>query len=191
MNPKVNFYFEKESKFQEEIQYLREICLKTSLEENLKWGVPCYSMGSKNVVLIHYFKNYCALLFMKGVLMKDEKSILVQQTEHVRAARQLRFENLTQIKEQEKSISQYIKEAIEIEKAGLSVDMRSMPVEIADEFQTIIDENKNLKVAFENLTPGRQREYIIFFKNAKQSKTRINRIEKYIPKIMAGKGKMD
>ena len=192
MNPKVNFYFEKDSKFKKEIESLREICLKSELEEDLKWGVPCYILDGKNVVLIHYFKEYCALLFTKGVLLKDEEKILIQQTEHVQSARQLRFATLDEIKNASTTIEKYIAEAIEIEKSGEKVVLKpTKEFDIPEELSEYFKQNKDLKTAFEKLTPGRQRAYLIFFSGAKQSKTRVDRIEKNIARIMGGKGLTD
>lgn len=192
MNPKVNFYFEKDSKFKKEIESLREICLKSELEEDLKWGVPCYILDGKNVVLIHYFKEYCALLFTKGVLLKDEKKILIQQTEHVQSARQLRFATLDEIKNASTTIEKYIAEAIEIEKSGKKVVLKpTKEFDIPEELSEYFKQNKDLKTAFEKLTPGRQRAYLIFFSGAKQSKTRVDRIEKNVERILSGKGLND
>jgi len=189
MNPKVDFYFTKAKAWQAEIEKLRDIALDCHLTEVLKWGCPCYTHNDSNIVLIHTFKEYCALLFFKGALLKDPKKILVQQTENVQAARQLRFTGLKEITKQEKTIRAYIHEAIEVEKAGLKVPMKktkefSMP----DEFKAVLNDMPDVKKAFFALTPGRQRGYLLYFSSAKQAKTREARIEKYIPHILNGKG---
>lgn len=189
MNPKVNFFFDKDSKWQEAYRQLRTIVLDCGLAETLKWGVPCYTYKNANVVLIHGFKNYCALLFHKGVLLKDANGILVQQTENVQSARQIRFTSVQEIAEMESTLKTYIYEAIEVEEAGLQVEFKAKddlvyPEELIDKF----DEMPDLGVAFEALTPGKQRGYILHFSGAKQSKTRVSRIEKCMPKILAGKG---
>lgn len=189
MNPKVDFYFDKAKQWQEEYNRLRTIVLDCGLTEELKWGVPCYTYQNNNIVLIHGFKDYCALLFHKGALLQDTHNILIQQTENVQAARQIRFTNLEEIVETEKIIKTYIYEAIEVEKAGLTVSFKkTSEFTIPKEFQEKLDENPKLKTAFEALTPGRQRGYILHFAGAKQSKTRTSRVEKYIPKILDGKG---
>lgn len=189
MNPKVDFYFEKPSKWQNEYKTLRTMVLDCGLTEELKWGVPCYTYKETNVVLIHGFKEYCALLFHKGVLLKDEENILVQQTKNVQAARQIRFTNLGEILEQEATIKAYTHEAIEVEKAGLKVEMKkTKEFDMPEEFQAALDEDPELKDAFKALTPGRQRGYLLHFSGAKQSKTRVSRIEKATPAILAGKG---
>jgi uncharacterized protein YdeI (YjbR/CyaY-like superfamily) len=189
MNPKVDFYFNKAKKWQEEIRLLRTIVLDCGLTEELKWGVPCYTLKKTNVVLIHSFKDYCALLFFKGALLKDPKGILIQQTEHVQAARQLRFTDLKQIQKMERTIKAYIYEAIEVEKAGLKVPLKkTKEYAIPEEFKKKLDKSATLKTAFKSLTPGRQRAYLLYFSAAKQSKTREARVEKYIPQILKGKG---
>ena len=192
MNSKVDFYFNKDQKWQAEIRLLREIVLETGLIEELKWGVPTYLYQKSNIVLIHVFKDYCAILFVKGVLLDDSDNILVQQTENVQAARQLRFQNVQMILEMKTSIRNYIYEAIEVEKAGLKVQFKK-PTEfkIAEEFQKELNSNTTLKAAFEKLTPGRQRAYLLHFSAPKQSKTRESRIENCIPKILNGKGLED
>lgn len=189
MNPKVDLFLEKAENWKEEMTQLRKIALKCDLTENYKWLHPCYTYKGKNVVLIHAFKEYCALLFHKGALLKDEKKILIQQTENVQAARQLRFTNSDQIIEQQDIIKAYIEEAIQLEKDGAKVILKQtsdykMPIEL----QNKLDEDTQLKKAFEALTPGRQRAYIFNISQAKQSKTRETRIQKYIPKILEGKG---
>jgi uncharacterized protein YdeI (YjbR/CyaY-like superfamily) len=189
MNTKVDWYFTKNKKWQEEIEMLRTIVLDCGLSEELKWGCPCYTFNESNIVLIHVFKEYCALLFFKGVLLKDAKGILVQQTENVQAARQIRFTDVKEIVKMKSILKSYIKEAIEIEKAGLKAPLKktkefSMP----EEFKNKLDEIPALKTAFKSLTPGRQRGYLLYFSSAKQSKTREARIEKYMKQILKGKG---
>lgn len=192
MNPSVNWFFEKSTKWQDSYQILREILLSFDLKEELKWGCPCYTYENKNVVLIHGFKDYCALLFMKGSVMNDPNNILIQQTENVQAARQIRFKNIEEINSQKSNIKSYIKNAIEIEKSGVKVEMKkTTEYKIPEEFQTALNEMSELKTAFDKLTPGRQRAYLLYFSSAKQSKTRNERIEKYIPKILDGKGLED
>jgi uncharacterized protein YdeI (YjbR/CyaY-like superfamily) len=192
MNPKVDWFFNKDTDWQKEYAALRAIILDCGLMEELKWGVPCYTYQKSNVVLIHGFKEYCALLFHKGALLKDEHKILIQQTENVQSARQIRFKNLTEIIEKKTILKAYVFEAIEVEKAGLKVDLKkTTEFNIPEEFQKKLKEDKELKTAFENLTPGRQRGYILYFSQAKQSKTREARIEKYATKILEGKGLED
>lgn len=189
MNPKVDFYFNKAKKWQEEIEKLRTITLDCGLTEELKWGCPCYTFGKRNVVLIHVFKDYCALLFFKGVLLKDTKGILIQQTENVQTARQVRFTSVREIIKLERTLKSYIYEAIEVEKAGLKVPLKKTAAyEVPEEFQKKLDKSSALKTAFHALTPGRQRGYLLYFSQAKQAKTREARIEKYIPHILQGKG---
>lgn len=189
MNPKVDFYFSKATKWQEELEKLRTLILDCGLTEELKWGVPCYTFQKGNVVLIHVFKEYCAMLFFKGALLKDTNGILVQQTDNVQAARQIRFTNIREIVELESVLKAYIFEAIEVEKAGLKVELKkTTEFAIPEEFQTKLDENAALKAAFEALTPGRQRGYILHFAQPKQAKTRESRVEKCIPQILNGKG---
>jgi uncharacterized protein YdeI (YjbR/CyaY-like superfamily) len=189
MNPKVDFYFAKAKTWQKEIEKLRDIVLDCPLDEELKWGVPTYQFQGTNIVLIHTFKDYCALLFFKGALLKDPESILIQQTANVQAARQIRFTNLKDIVKQTKTIKAYIFEAIEVEKAGLKVPMKkTKEFELPEEFQAVLKTDKSVKKAFEALTPGRQRAYLLFFSSAKQAKTREARIAKAIPQILAGKG---
>ena len=188
----VDLFFSKAEKWQEEYKKLRMIILDCQLTEELKWGKPCYTFQNSNIVLIHGFKEYCALLFMKGALIKDDKGILITQTENVQAARQIRFTNLREIVKMEPILKAYIYEAIEVEKAGLKVDYKK-PTEfkIAEEFQNKLDEIPALKTAFEALTPGRQRAYLLYFSAPKQSKTRVSRVEKYIQHILNGKGLND
>lgn len=189
MNPKVDFYFSKNEKWQKEIEKLRTIVLDCQLNEELKWGVPCYTFQKSNIVLIHVFKEYCAVLFFKGALLNDANGILVQQTENVQSARQIRFTNLQEIIDLEPVLKTYIYEAIEVEKAGLKVELKkTTEFSVPEEFQTRLNEDHNLKTAFHALTPGRQRGYLLHFSAAKQSKTRESRIEKSIPQILNGKG---
>ena len=189
MNPKVDFYFSKSEKWQKEIEKLRTIVLDCQLNEELKWGVPCYTFHKSNIVLIHEFKEYCALLFFKGALLNDANSILVQQTENVQSARQIRFTHIQEIIDLEPVLKTYIYEAIEVEKAGLKVELKkTKEFNVPEEFQTKLNEDNNLKTAFHALTPGRQRGYLLHFSAAKQSKTRESRIEKSIPQILNGKG---
>jgi len=189
MNPKVDFYFNKAKRWQEEVGKLRTIILDCGLTEELKWGCPCYTFNGCNIVLIHVFKEYCALLFFKGALLNDAKSILIQQTENVQSARQARFTNMLGIVEQEAILKAYVFEAIEVEKAGLKVELKkTADFPIPEEFQSKLDAIPTLKIAFEALTPGRQRGYLFHFSQPKQSKTREARIEKYIPQILDGKG---
>lgn len=192
MNPKVDFFFDKAQQWQKEFEKLREIALQTELVEDLKWGCPCYTFEGKNIFLIHGFKEYCALLFFKGALMKDSENILIRQTENVQASRQIRFTDLQQIVDLEKTLKAYMFEAAEIEESGAKVEMKkTKEFEMPEEFQQKLDENSELKEAFETLTPGRQRAYLLYFSSAKQSKTRVSRIEKYIPEILDGKGLND
>jgi uncharacterized protein YdeI (YjbR/CyaY-like superfamily) len=192
MNPSVNWFFEKSTKWQSAYQELRELLLSFDLNEELKWGCPCYTIENKNVVLIHGFKEYCALLFMKGSIMNDPNNLLIQQTENVQAARQIRFINIEEIISQKLILKSYIKNAIEIEKSGVKVEMKkSSEYKIPEEFQSALNEMSELKPAFDKLTPGRQRAYLLYFSSAKQAKTRTERIEKYIPKILDGKGLED
>ena len=189
MNPKVDFYFSKDNKWQEEIKKLRTIVLGCGLTEELKWGCPCYTFQKSNIVLIHVFKEYCALLFFKGALLNDANGILIQQTENVQAARQVRFTNVREIFEMEPILKAYIYEAIEVEKAGLKVDFKkTTEFIIPGEFQNKLDKIPALKTAFRALTPGRQRAYILHFSAAKQSKTRESRVEKCVRQILNGKG---
>jgi uncharacterized protein YdeI (YjbR/CyaY-like superfamily) len=192
MNPKVDRYLGKSKKWQEEFEKLRMIILDCGLTEELKWGHPCYTFQKSNIVLIHGFKEYCALLFFKGALLKDANRILIQQTENVQAARQIRFTNVREIVEMEPILKVYISEAIEVEKAGLEVDYKkTSEFKIPEEFQNKLDENPALKTAFDALTPGRQRGYILYFSAPKQSKTRESRVEKRMQQILNGKGLND
>ncbi|MDQ6476775.1 YdeI family protein [Dyadobacter sp. LHD-138] len=189
MNPKVDFYFNQATQWQEAIGQLRTIVLDCGLNEALKWGCPCYTLHTNNIVLIHVFKDYCALLFFKGVLLDNTDGILIQQTEHVQAARQIRFTSVQEIAELETSIKACIYEAIEVEKAGLEVVLKkTTEFTIPEEFQVKLDEISALKTAFHALTPGRQRAYLLHFSQPKQSKTREARVEKNVPRILEGKG---
>lgn len=192
MNPKVDEFLNKAKKWKEEYEKLREIVLDCDLTEEFKWMHPCYTFQKKNIVLIHGFKDYCALLFPKGVLLKDADRILVQQTENVQAARQIRFTNVEEIVELEPVLKAYICEAIKVEKAGLEVKLKeTKEFTIPEEFQTKLDEMPSLNSAFEALTPGRQRAYLLYFSSPKQSKTRVSRVEKYMLQILDGKGLND
>jgi uncharacterized protein YdeI (YjbR/CyaY-like superfamily) len=191
-NPKVDFYFSKSKNWQKELEQLRIIVLDCGLTEELKWGVPCYSFQKSNIVLIHVFKEYCALLFFKGALLNDANNILIQQTENVQSARQIRFTGFREIVEMESILKAYIYEAIEVEKSGLKVAFKkTKEYTIPEEFQDKLKENPKLKTAFKALTPGRQRAYFLYFSAPKQSKTRESRIEKSIPQILDGKGLND
>jgi uncharacterized protein YdeI (YjbR/CyaY-like superfamily) len=192
MNPKVDFYFNKTEKWQEEVKKLRTIVLDCGLSEELKWGTPCYTFQGKNIVLIHTFKEYCALLFFKGALLQDTNGVLIQQTERVQAARQIRFTTMQEIAERVPVLKTYIYEAIEVEKAGLKVNLKeTKEFAVPEEFQKKLTELPALKAAFEALTPGRQRAYLLHFSQPKQSKTRESRIEKHMPQILHGKGLND
>jgi uncharacterized protein YdeI (YjbR/CyaY-like superfamily) len=189
MSPKVDGFLRKERKWREELTALRKIVLECPLTEEMKWGQPCYTSDEKNIVLIHGFKEYFALLFMKGSLLKDPHGILIQQTENVQSGRQIRFTNVREILKLKPILKAYIHEAIEVEKAGLKVIKKgTADFKTADEFQKKLDENPALKTAFEALTPGRQRGYLLYFSSAKQSKTRESRVEKCMPQILKGKG---
>src|SRR5712671_1512582 len=189
---KIDRFLRKTKKWREEFQRLRMVCLECGLTEELKWGKPCYTYQKSNIVLIHGFKEYCALLFMKGALLKDAKGILVQQTENVQATRQIRFTNVREIIEMGNILKAYIKEAIEVEKAGLEVDYKkTSEFAFPEEFQNRLDASPALKTAFAALTPGRQRGYILYFSAAKQSETREARIKKCVQQILDGKGLND
>jgi uncharacterized protein YdeI (YjbR/CyaY-like superfamily) len=192
MNPKVDFFFSKAKMWQEEFEKLRMIILDCGLTEELKWGVPCYTFQKSNIVLIHGFKEYCAILFVKGTLLHDVHGLLIQQTENVQAARQIRFTNVLEIVEMEPILKAYIHEAIEVEKAGLKVNYKK-PTEfiIPEEFINKLEEVPGLQDAFDALTPGRQRAYILSFSAPKQSKTRESRVEKCMQQILNGKGLND
>lgn len=192
MNPKVDFFFEKASEWQEEYRQLRTLVLDCGLTEELKWGVPCYTFQGSNVVLIHGFKEYCAFLFHKGALLQDAEGILIQQTENVQAARQIRLTSIQEIVEMKAILKAYIYEAVEVEKAGLTVELKkTKEYAIPEEFQVKLDGNPDLKSAFEALTPGRQRGYLLHFSAPKQAKTREARVDKLIPQILDGKGLND
>lgn len=189
MNAKVDARLRAEEQWRAEFTKLREIILSSGLTEDLKWGQPCYSLDGKNVILMHGFKEYCAVLFPKGALLKDPKGILVQQTRNVQAARQIRFTSLRDVLAVEKTLKAYIREAIAAEKAGLKVPFkRTKDFEMAEEFASKLDEDRKLRDAFEALTPGRQRGYLLYFSQAKQSKTRQARVDKCIPRILDGLG---
>ncbi|MBH5318450.1 YdeI family protein [Paenibacillus sp. GSMTC-2017] len=192
MNPKVDQFLIKAKKWREEYEKLRNIVLDCNLTEEFKWMHPCYMFDNKNIVLIHGFKDYCALLFHKGALLKDAQGILIQQTENVQAARQIRFTNIQEIIEMEPIIKAYIYEAVEVEKAGLEVNYKkNTEYTIPEELQKQFDDIPALKTSFEALTPGRQRAYLLFFSDPKQSKTRASRVEKYKQHILEGKGLND
>lgn len=192
MNQNVDWFFAKDTQWKEEYVKLRTICLDCGLTEELKWGCPSYSYKGSNIVLIHGFNEYCALLFHKGVLLKNPHGILVQQTENVQSARQIRFTILPEIEEMEPILKTYIQEAVEVEKAGLEVEFKKTnEFDMPDEFQQKLDKDPELKAAFEGLTPGRQRGYLLHFSGPKQSKTRKQRVEKCIPDILNGKGLHD
>ena len=192
MNPKVDWYFNKAKTWQEEIEKLRTIVLDCGLTEELKWGCPCYTFQKDNIVLIHVFKEYCALLFFKGALLSDAHGILIQQTKNVQAARQIRFTNVRQIVKMKTILKAYIYEAIEVEKAGLKVSFKkTTEFKIPEEFKRKLDKTPALKTAFYTLTPGRQRGYILYFSQPKQSKTRESRVEKCMQQILNGKGLND
>jgi uncharacterized protein YdeI (YjbR/CyaY-like superfamily) len=192
MNPKIDEYLRKAKKWQAEMEKLRRISLDCGLTEELKWAKPCYTSQKSNIVLIHGFKEYCALLFFKGALLEDANGILIQQTENVQAARQIRFTNVREIVEMEPILKAYIYEAIEAEKAGLRVNFKkTSEFKVPEEFQNKLNEVSALKAAFDALTPGRQRAYILYFSGAKQSKTRESRVEKCMRQILNGKGLND
>ena len=192
MNPKVDEFLRNSKKWQEEFEKLRMILLDAPLTEELKWGVPCYTFQKRNIVLMHGFKEYCAVLFIKGALLQDANGVLIQQTENVQAARQIRFTNVREIDDLEPILKAYITEAIEVEKAGLKVNYKkSSEYIIPQEFQKKLDEIPALKTAFDALTPGRQRAYIFYFSSPKQSVTRESRVEKYMQQILNGKGLTD
>jgi uncharacterized protein YdeI (YjbR/CyaY-like superfamily) len=192
MNPKVDWYFAKAEKWQKELVHLRTLVLDCGLTEELKWGVPCYTFQQANVVLIHDFKEYCALLFHKGALLQDTNGILIQQTENVQSARQIRFTNIGEIIALENVVKTYIYQAIEVEKAGLKVEFKKhTELVFPEEFQSKLDTLPDLKTAFEALTPGRQRAYNLHFSAPKQTQTRVARVEKCMQLILNGKGLTD
>ena len=189
MNPKVDFFFSKATQWNKEFKLLRAIVLDCGLKEELKWGQACYTFQNANIVLIHGFKDYCALLFFKGALLKDKKKILIQQTENVQSARQIRFTNVKEIVKLKAVLKSYIYEAIEVDEAGIKVEFKkTSDFKVPEEFQNKLDKTPGLKKAFEALTPGRQRAYLFYFSSAKQSKTREHRIKKYEQQILQGKG---
>jgi uncharacterized protein YdeI (YjbR/CyaY-like superfamily) len=191
-NPKVDWYFEKDTRWKAAYRKLRAIVLDGELSENLKWGHPCYTINGKNVVLINGFKDYCALLFHKGALLKDKQRILIQQTENVQSGRQVRFKDLAEITKLQRALKAYIKEAVEVEEAGLKVaHKKTTDYKVPEELTRRLQTSPSLKKAFNALTPGRQRGYLLHFSSAKLSATREARIEKNIKRIMAGKGLMD
>jgi uncharacterized protein YdeI (YjbR/CyaY-like superfamily) len=191
-NPKVDFFFTKAEAWQKELKKLRSIVLDSQLTEELKWGVPCYTLEKDNIVLIHAFKEYCAYLFFKGALLKDTHGILIQQTKNVQSARQIRFTSVREITELEPVLKAYIRQAIDVEKSGLKVDFKkTAEYKIPKEFQEKLIENPALKDAFEALTPGRQRAYLLYFSAPKLAKTREARVEKYIDVILDGLGLND
>ncbi|MEI7802818.1 MAG: YdeI/OmpD-associated family protein [Bacteroidota bacterium] len=192
MNQKADWYFTKDNKWQKEITRLRSIILDCDLIEEIKWGCPCYLFGKKNIVLIHVFKEYCAILFFKGALLKDAKNILVQQTGNVQATRQIRFTHLNEIEKLKGTIKKYIYEAVKLEELGLKVPMKkTKDFPMPEEFENKLNKNSGLKKAFHALTPGRQRGYLLYFSTAKQAATRESRIEKCIPDILNGQGLND
>ena len=189
MNPLVSKVHGKERRWSAEYAALRQLCLASGLNEELKWGQACYDLSGSNVVLIHGFKDYCALLFMKGALLKDPKGILIRQTKNVQAARQIRFASLADIKKRKAAIQGYIREAIAVEKSGAKVKMRTVAqFDVPEEFQKRLDDDPELAEAFYALTPGRQKGYLLHFAAAKQTATRTARVEKHAPRILNGLG---
>ena len=189
MNPKVDWFFAKDTQWQKEYEKLRKIILDCGLIEELKWGCPCYTFENTNIVVIHGFKEYCALLFFKGALLNDPNGILIQQTKNVQSARQIRFTNVREIVKMEKILKAYVYEAVEVERAGLKVKLKkTSEFKVPEEFQKRLDKHTALKKAFDALTPGRQRAYIFYFSQAKRPKTREARVEKYLKQILNGKG---
>jgi uncharacterized protein YdeI (YjbR/CyaY-like superfamily) len=189
MNPKVDAFLKRQDKWRAEFEKLREIILDTGLSEDLKWGQPCYALDGKNVVLMHGFKEYCALLFHKGALLNDAKGVLIQQTKNVQSARQIRFTSVKEVEKLEKTVKAYVREAIEVERAGLKVERKKTEdYEVPEEFESKLAASKKLKAAFGALTPGRQRAYIFHFSQPKLSKTRAARVEKHVPRILEGLG---
>ncbi len=192
INPRVEEFISRAGKWRGEFERLRMIALECGLTEELKWGVPCYTFRGKNILLIHGFRDYCAILFVKGALLRDARHILIRQTENVRSGRQVRFTGASQVTGMEPVLKAYIFEAIGVEQAGLKVDLKKDPGQrVPEEFQARLDEIPALKAAFERLTPGRQRAYLLYFSGPKQSKTRQSRVEKSIPQILEGKGLND
>jgi uncharacterized protein YdeI (YjbR/CyaY-like superfamily) len=192
MNPKVDWFFTKASQWHKEFAELRRIILECDLKEELKWGHPCYMFQKSNIVLIHGFRDYCAVLFFKGALLKDPKKILVRQTENVQAARQIRFTNVVEIKKLERALKAFVYQAVGLEEKGVKVQLKkTAEFKMPEEFQKKLKQNRPLKIAFDNLTPGRQRGYLLYFSQAKRSTTRETRIEKSIAGILEGKGLND
>ena len=188
MNPRVDVFMKKTTTWHDEYEVLREIALATGLDEDLKWGQPCYTLNGKNIFLLHSFKEYIAVFFMKGVVMKDPKSILIQQTPNVQAGRQIRFKNLEEIVKAKKVIKAYMAEAIAVEEAGIEVPMKkAAPVEIPKDIAAAMKKIPGLPSAFKKLTPSCQKEYMLYFDGAKKEETRISRVEKYVEKILSGK----
>jgi uncharacterized protein YdeI (YjbR/CyaY-like superfamily) len=189
MNPLVGKVHGSEKRWRAEYAALRRVCLASGLNEELKWGQACYDLGGRNVVLIHGFKNYCALLFMKGALLEDPKGILIQQTKNVQAARQIRFASLADIERQKAVVKAYIEEAITVEKSGARVEMRgAAQFPVPEEFRKRLEDDPELAKAFHALTPGRRKGYLLHFAGAKQSATRLARVEKHAPRILKGLG---
>jgi uncharacterized protein YdeI (YjbR/CyaY-like superfamily) len=189
MNPKVDAFLKRQDKWRPEFEKLREILLACGLDEDLKWGQPCYALDGKNVALIHGFKEYCAILFNKGVLLKDTKGVLIQQTKNVQAARQIRFTSVADVTKLAKTVKAYVREAIEIELSGVKVPMKeTKEFEVAEELSRALAKNAKLKAAFGALTPGRQRAYMLHFAQPKLAKTREARVEKHVPRILKGLG---
>lgn len=191
-NSAVDWFFNEETQWQAGFRALRDIILEVDLEETLKWGVPCYTLNGKNVVLIHGFKTYFAILFMKGALLADPEGILIQQTENVQSSRQIRFESLEEVLLRKETIINYVKEAVQLEQAGKKVELKTVrEYPVPEELNEKFEELPELKEAFEKLSGGRQRAYLLHFASAKQRKTRMSRIEKYMPQILDGKGMDD
>ncbi len=189
MNPKVDAFLKRQHKWRAELEKLREILLASGLTEELKWGQPCYALDGKNVVLIHGFKEYCAILFHKGALLKDPRRVLIQQTKNVQAARQIRVTSVQEVKKLEKTVKAYVREAIAIERAGLKVQLKKTEdFELPEEFESRLAASAKLKAAFAALTPGRQRAYIFHFSQPKRPETRAARVEKHVPRILEGLG---
>jgi uncharacterized protein YdeI (YjbR/CyaY-like superfamily) len=189
MNPLVSKVHGKEKRWSAEFAALRQLCLASGLNEELKWGQACYNLEGRNVVLIHGFKDYCALLFMKGALLKDPKGILIQQTKNVQSARQIRFVSVADINKQKAAVKAYLREAIAVEKSGVKVQMKSVAqFDVPEEFLKPLDDDPKLAEAFYALTPGRQKGYLLHFAGAKQSATRAARVEKHVPRILKGLG---